>query len=398
MDSHPVTPLRSPQMAQVHDSPFSDYYTDSSTDSSPSLTLGQQKVVSRLTTVGSKALRNEPSKHAYDLLHKSIDSMEEALSEIESQSKQTADIGDSGLFMGDEEPLSPHFIVESFSKKDTTRSTATSNGIDSVIGDDSSQESNPDYAALLQQCSTLLHRVTRSATRLRLRLSEVKHTNDVMILSMSQASHENLTLRSENEALKQDINFDHSELLFLKLQLKALELQAQPWAEMHGDKDLAEDIERWKGDWHDVENRLRGRRTGHANQLRGKEWEYQEQKREKGEWKLSEWQKTVNGTQTITIRRTNKCQDKDGLAHKKDITEVTQLGSNGAVEGSGKEEKPEKVTTVTFDKSGDETAKTNDVEVKNSKNDVECEVTTIHKTAGQELWEGLMALAGIHDV
>lgn len=57
-----------------------------------------------------------------------------------------------------------------------------------------------------------------------------------------------------------DLSFDHSELLFLKLQLKALEVQSLPHLNLAQAHHLHEGVERWKLDWEDVDRRLRDRR------------------------------------------------------------------------------------------------------------------------------------------
>lgn len=62
-------------------------------------------------------------------------------------------------------------------------------------------------------------------------------------------------LRRETESAK-----DQTELTFLKLNLRMLEIQAEPYM-LKDDKDgLQEGIRRWKLDWADVDQRRRARR------------------------------------------------------------------------------------------------------------------------------------------
>lgn len=62
-------------------------------------------------------------------------------------------------------------------------------------------------------------------------------------------------LRRENESAK-----DQSELTFLKLNLRMLEIQAEPYIPKDDKDGLREGIRRWKLDWADVDQRRRARR------------------------------------------------------------------------------------------------------------------------------------------
>jgi len=66
-----------------------------------------------------------------------------------------------------------------------------------------------------------------------------------------------LTLSSNRD---QDITDDESELTYLKLKLRMLEIEAAPYLLTRGQDSLAEGIRRWNLDWADVENRFRMRR------------------------------------------------------------------------------------------------------------------------------------------
>jgi hypothetical protein len=57
-----------------------------------------------------------------------------------------------------------------------------------------------------------------------------------------------------------DISDIHSSMLLLKMQLKALEVQATPHIDSGAGKSMREDIERWKLEWRDVNLRLQQRR------------------------------------------------------------------------------------------------------------------------------------------
>ena len=62
-------------------------------------------------------------------------------------------------------------------------------------------------------------------------------------------------LRRETESAK-----DQTELTFLKLNLRMLEIQAEPYILKDDNNGLQEGIRRWKLDWADVDQRRRARR------------------------------------------------------------------------------------------------------------------------------------------
>lgn len=67
-----------------------------------------------------------------------------------------------------------------------------------------------------------------------------------------------------------DIAADDLELTYLKVQLKALEVQATPYIPLHNDNDLADAIRRWKLDWADVDARFRERRINEIREDHGR--------------------------------------------------------------------------------------------------------------------------------
>ena len=59
---------------------------------------------------------------------------------------------------------------------------------------------------------------------------------------------------------ERDIVDDESELTYLKLQLRIIEVQTLPYWPRKDQDELAAGIERWKRDWADVDERYRKRR------------------------------------------------------------------------------------------------------------------------------------------
>ena len=59
---------------------------------------------------------------------------------------------------------------------------------------------------------------------------------------------------------EKDIADDESELSYLKLQLRIIEIQTLPYVPKEDQDSLAAGIQRWKLDWADVDKRYRKRR------------------------------------------------------------------------------------------------------------------------------------------
>lgn len=99
--------------AITFDSPFSDYFTDTSTSPEPSSAPGnasttQKSLLSRLRDVGRQILHKDPDAHIVTLLLENLDAVDAALTAPEPQSRQPAELVDSGLFMEEElEELAP---------------------------------------------------------------------------------------------------------------------------------------------------------------------------------------------------------------------------------------------------------------------------------------------------
>lgn len=233
------------------DSPCSDYYTDenrsvddqSSTRLSPCPPSSQsQKLLLRLNTLGAEILRQDPSgPQAITNIAAKLDDLEAAL-------------------------RTPRTSEHDTSRPQTPLSSSTEDLPPAVRTKIRNQE------RLISDAQDVLQVVSRANDGLRKRYLEIRHIHESTVQELEQCSRENSKLKSENESLKADLAFDHSELLFMKLQLKALEVEADAFcAHTTTDPDLVkkrllldEDIERWKSDWDDVDARLHSRRSRHS--------------------------------------------------------------------------------------------------------------------------------------
>ena len=97
-------PLRSLSPRRIlFDSPFSDYYTDTSLSPDPSPSPAQKTLLTRLAAIGQQILRKDPSAQKFRWINERLDGVEEVFAAPESQTRQPPELEDSGLFMdGDE--------------------------------------------------------------------------------------------------------------------------------------------------------------------------------------------------------------------------------------------------------------------------------------------------------
>ena len=93
----------SPRRHILFDSPFSDYYTDTSLSPDPSPSPAQKALLTRLAAIGQQILRKDPSAQKFRWINERLDGVEEVFAAPESQTRQPPELEDSGLFMdGDE--------------------------------------------------------------------------------------------------------------------------------------------------------------------------------------------------------------------------------------------------------------------------------------------------------
>ncbi|PNS16965.1 hypothetical protein CAC42_4929 [Sphaceloma murrayae] len=312
----PLTPLRSPHHTShlLHDSPFSDYFTDEARSTSHKGAYDMpppevQRVLLRLNNLGAHVLRQKPSTNAFESIADKLDELERSLGGVDLSPPTRRTMSDSG-FVDDD-----HFSQHTPPKVNGNRSQEFTPEVRSKVPLEEEDEDNyrADRDRILSDAQAVLERVSKANVDLRQRFEEMRELNDQHAFQVEESTRESLNLRSENESLKSTLAFDHSELLFLKLQLKALEVQAGEGDEEDQNKrvQLEGAIDQWKSDWDDVDARQRGRRVKHRvmsltpNELVRRR-EDGKSADEEGDWKLDMTKKRQGRVQSITIRRTSQ--------------------------------------------------------------------------------------------
>ncbi|MCJ1259415.1 hypothetical protein MMC24_007252 [Lignoscripta atroalba] len=154
-----------------------------------------------------------------------------------------------GLGITERSPADSPMILPETTPPDSTRAYAP----DVVERPGSRIKESGDDQALLQ-------RIASAVEQLRRRQEEFKHLHNVTIAKAEESAERTMQLETEIDQLEADVIDDQSELTYLKLKLRILELQALPYVPTKEKDSLAEGIQRWKLDWAEVESRFRTRR------------------------------------------------------------------------------------------------------------------------------------------
>ncbi|KAI7706672.1 hypothetical protein KC353_g12105 [Hortaea werneckii] len=327
---------------RLQDSPFSDYFTDDarSVDTSAGkssmhgssggawLSEEGQELLARLGRLQTRVMRAEEGEQegVRRIVERKVQEVEQELEDWYHR-PGSAELEDSGFI--DEEGevggtsdggrgLGLHGVSERPEREDVEQEDVPSQKIDS--------ESDRQ----LSEARQILENVTKAQEELRKRHAELVLLSEQHLEQLEDNETEIETLRSENEGLRSDLGFDHSELLFLKLQMKAIEVevedldnqpatQAQKLAHhgQHGEKNIRrgqilQEMDQWRNDWQDVNGRLKRRLSRYgvlsadkrdhslekALQVRGEDL---------GDWQLETIRESSGGkVASLTIRRVER--------------------------------------------------------------------------------------------
>ena len=279
----PVTPAkRSSWQPILHDSPMSEYFAEDvrSIDyhmASTPLTTTEQ-LLERMDRLQSQLQHGEHAE-AINVIGRKLSEIERELGALHSQTRFPADLEDSGLFLNeddddDNDTDQPHDSSAMAEQETPNREKADR---DSKLTLNQVQAERDYFLAEMQR---LLHGLGRAQTQLRQRYVEFHEINERHVRQIEERDRQLQESRAENEALKTDLAFDHTELLFLKLQLKAMEVDVNEGNGSEGgqktnllihdpkaiitrtkrNRILAE-MDRWHADWQEVDSRFKRRRN-----------------------------------------------------------------------------------------------------------------------------------------
>jgi hypothetical protein len=174
--------------------------------------------------------------------------------------------------------------------------------------------------------------------------------------------------------MQAELHHSRSDFLFLKMQLRALEVQAAPYLKAAANDPLKESIERWKADWKAADMRLRS--ASHED----------DEHKVNGDVNSMDLTDTSDLTQQ-SLGSTRLTITRPGAVthHSADpfITEGTPPPNEAPERGSSIESTIQGVGPKTDEDFRDEHEGLSD--------------TQTSKTPWQELWDSLAEFAGIHD-
>ena len=326
---------------RLQDSPFSDYFTDDarSVDTSAGkssrysgagawLSEEGQELLARLGRLQTRVMRAEEGEQegVVRIVERKVQEVEQELEDWYYR-PGSAELEDSGFIdeEGEEaggvpdgvEGLGLHGVSERPKGEDVEQEDASSHGVDSQSD------------RQLSEARQILENVTKAQEELRKRHAELVLLNEQHLEQLEDNETEIETLRSENEGLRSDLGFDHSELLFLKLQMKAIEVevedldkpasQSQKLANygQHGERNvrrgqILQEMDQWRNDWQDVNGRLKRRLSRYGVLSADKrdhslEKELQVRGEDLGDWQLETIRERSGGrVASLTIRRVER--------------------------------------------------------------------------------------------
>ncbi|KAH0274054.1 hypothetical protein KCU91_g5554, partial [Aureobasidium melanogenum] len=371
--NNPATPLRSPHLAsnnfnnlRFQGSPFSDYFTDDSKSvdhnapyhpSDPA-----QKLLLRLNNLGGDILRLGLQDDSLSEFNEKLCTLEAMVndggfsdtgSSIEDRDRRNSFPG--RLYTEDhsqghearERILSPEHSNKSrmsnvwmadaceYADGFTQTTDESKHGLAVAYATSATQteeEASKDMAEssvwinnyadvftqttddrLVADLQEVVERLAKANESLRQRYDQSKEVCDTQAVQIEELTTQLMTVKSENDSLKQDLGFDHSELLFLKLQLQALEVQKENY-DHNNHVLLAEDFAQWKADWDSVDARLRSRRqknrvtSADIKDFPNLETETPVNPEDQGNWQLETRKHQHGRVKSITLKRVDETE------------------------------------------------------------------------------------------
>lgn len=366
-----MTPAKKAQLHRrssslLQDSPFSDYFTDDarSLESQSTPTSETQRLLVRLNKLQSQLMRGENAPEMLNIVGRRIGEIE---GEVEGLHSQTRPEMEEDLFT--EEERNVVLSSRPVSKRQRQKERENMLGINGMAESFEEEEeehqeqptSNWDKARqdkLLAEANTALRFLTKAQEQLKQRHQELVNLNEEHSLDMEEKEMEVERLRSENESLKSDLGFDHSELLFLELQLKSLEVECEDSMYHPKLERLQRQMENWRDDWRDVEVRFKKRRARYGVTLNddrtdrnasagGAERDDDEEEPKKG-WKVEVKKQGTRRVNSLTIKRVSQDKDsesEDHLSSRSEEAAGQQTPENGEHEEEEEEEEEEPTPT-----------------------------------------------------
>lgn len=364
----PLTPAKTPRRnSSLQDSPFSDYFSDdarSSLNSSAQAPSNETKaLLVKMNKLQSQLMRDhsDRGREAISIVGRKLAEIDLELGALHSQTRLPIELDDSGVFMAeDKAERKAAAQTPQHSRGPSCQSCAS---LDSSVEssrifdrDDSTLEKyHIERTWYISQIQEALEKLNSVQTELRQRQSEFAALHDRHYTVLEEKEEEIEHLRSENEGLRQDLGFEYSELLFLKLQMKSLEVDVNDLRDESNHvtspkcskkNDILSEMDRWRtdSDWQDVEARFKRRRSKYGIPTSPSRAESSSVKsidvsKEEIDWQLETIRETFREGRgritSLTIKRTDSSQSVSQSIHadhepeQQKVQPVTLGGSTG---------------------------------------------------------------------
>ncbi|SMY24229.1 unnamed protein product [Zymoseptoria tritici ST99CH_1A5] len=296
MSINPATPAKHlyRRSSDFQDSPFSDYFSEDGRSVYTTCASDETKqLLVRMNRLQSQLMRDQSGdRHkAIAVVARKLGEMEEELSKLNDNA--TSNLDDSAVFIDEpveERKSTSEPAVSSTPSTPSRKSSATGRThVSKPSMNDSVMEATQTFtyeqikaerdslAVRLQGLSEGLNTVQGELTQ---RYAEVRKLNNLHNEERERYEQHVEKLRSENEGLRSDLGFEYSELLYLKLQMKSLEVDIDNIPDEDIDprhatiadlrrarakrarrNRILSEMDRWRTDWQDVSTRFKRRRN-----------------------------------------------------------------------------------------------------------------------------------------
>ncbi|OJD35894.1 girdin isoform x5 [Diplodia corticola] len=258
----PSTP---PARAVLHDSPFSDYYSDSPFSAGPQhASKIQSALLNRLSQLAVQVTREEPVEPVAHHVQRALDNLYALFAVPDTQTRQPAGLEDSGLFIEDDadergSPAAEHVPLPPI------EGSIADEELEDVYGTmiRMSMELREGFLEMKDHQTGLVADMTKVQTQnddLKAQNKSLRSQNDILQAQVAALRSKIESLRTQNQSLRTDLQSDFTELMSLKLQLMAIEVKSALHMGQDGSDVLKQSMERWTEEWHEMDEKFRERR------------------------------------------------------------------------------------------------------------------------------------------
>ncbi|KAF4313890.1 hypothetical protein GTA08_BOTSDO00336 [Botryosphaeria dothidea] len=264
MATHGDRPTTPPGRTILHDSPFSDYYSDSTFSGGPQqASKTQSALLNRLSQLAVQITREEPVEPVAHHVQGALDNIYALFAVPDTQTRQPADLEDSGLFVEDDKSVAdlPREHVSKGFPEDVIADEELEDVYSTLIK--MSMELREGFLEMKDHQSGLIADMTKVQNQndaLKSENKALRSQNDILQAQVSALRSKIESVRTQNHSLRTDLQSDFTELMSLKLQLMAIEVKSALHLGEDNSDVLKESMEHWTDEWHEMDEKFRERR------------------------------------------------------------------------------------------------------------------------------------------